>query len=130
MGRVMGTSGLVPPGFAVSEVLRDGTNVRIMIRPISAAGRCPSCGEPSRRVHSRYRRQVADLPLGGQHVRLVVLARRFRCHAVRCGQQIFTERFASDVLPPFARRTARLEAIVHHLGLALGGRPARAWRAG
>jgi hypothetical protein len=28
------------------------------------------------------------------------------------------------VLTPWARRTARLEHIVHHLGLALGGRPA------
>jgi hypothetical protein len=28
------------------------------------------------------------------------------------------------VLEPWARRTARLDQIVHHLGLALGGRPA------
>jgi hypothetical protein len=41
-----------------------------------------------------------------------------------CGRQIFVERFASDVLAPSARRTGRLDCIVHHLGLALGGRPA------
>jgi transposase len=29
-----------------------------------------------------------------------------------------------EVLPPYARRTGRLEHVVHHLGLALGGRPA------
>jgi transposase len=51
------------------------------------------------------------------------MARRFRCGAVLCGRQIFTERFADDVLAPSARRTARLESLVHHLGLALGGRP-------
>jgi transposase len=34
------------------------------------------------------------------------------------------ERFDSDVLAPWARRTSRLEYIVHHLALALGGRPA------
>ena len=28
---------------------------------------------------------------------------------------------------PFARRTTRLEGIVHHLGLALGGRPGQAF---
>ncbi|PSJ48736.1 transposase, partial [Mesorhizobium soli] len=28
------------------------------------------------------------------------------------------------VLPPYARRTGRLEHLVHHLALALGGRPA------
>ena len=32
--------------------------------------------------------------------------------------------FGDDVLAPVSRRTGRLEMIVHHLGLALGGRPA------
>jgi len=34
------------------------------------------------------------------------------------------ERFDGDVLAPSSRRTARLDHIVHHLGLAKGGRPA------
>jgi hypothetical protein len=34
------------------------------------------------------------------------------------------DRFGDDVLPTRSRRSARLECIVHHLGLALGGRPA------
>jgi transposase len=53
-----------------------------------------------------------------------VVARRFRCDAVLCRRQIFTERFGDAILAPFARRTARLDFVVHHLGLALGGRPA------
>jgi transposase len=36
---------------------------------------------------------------------------------------IFAERFGDDIVAPYARRTARLQTIVHHLGLALGGRP-------
>jgi transposase len=67
---------------------------------------------------------VTDLPLSGRSVRLLVVARRFRCDAVLCGRHIFTERFADGVLAPSARRTGRLDCIVHHLGLALGGRPA------
>jgi hypothetical protein len=55
---------------------------------------------------------------------LLVIARRFRCKAVLCGRQIFTERFAKGILAPSARGTARLDSIVHHLGLAIGGRPA------
>jgi transposase len=43
---------------------------------------------------------------------------------VLCGRRIFTERFDDGLLAPWARRTARLDHIVHHLGLALGGRPA------
>ncbi|MER8563187.1 hypothetical protein [Mesorhizobium sp. M0578] len=33
----------------------------------------------------------------------------------------------AHVLAPLSRRTGRLETIVHHLGLALGGRPAAAF---
>jgi hypothetical protein len=68
--------------------------------------------------------RVGDLPLSGRSVELLVIARRFRCDAVLCGRQIFVERFANDVLASSARRTGRLDCIVHHLGLALGGRPA------
>ena len=96
----------------------------IAVRASGSVGLCPSCGTVSRRVHSRYRRHVTDLPLSGRIVQLLVMARRFRCDAVLCGRQIFTERFAEGVLAPSARRTARLDSIVHHLGLALGGRPA------
>jgi hypothetical protein len=67
---------------------------------------------------------MTDLPLSGRIVQLPVIARHFRCDAVLCGRQIFTERFAEGILAPSARRTARLDSIVHHLGLALGGRPA------
>ncbi len=50
--------------------------------------------------------------------------RSFRCDGVLCGRRIFAERFGDEVLAPRSRRTGRLEQIVHHLGLALGGRPA------
>ena len=80
--------------------------------------------QPARRVHSRYLRQLRDLPLAGRGVRLSLLARRFRCDTASCPQQIFTERFSSEVLEPRARRTIRMELLVHQLGLALGGRPA------
>ena len=93
------------------------------VRACGSVGLAPSCGTVSQRVHSRYRRRVTDLPLSGRIVELLVIARRFRCDAVLCGRQIFTERF-EGVLAPSARRTAKLDFIVHRLGLALGGRPA------
>jgi transposase len=68
-----------------------------------------------------------DLPAHGQAVRIRVSARRFRCVLATCGQRIFTERLAATASLPFARRTARLEGIVHHLGLALGGRPGQSF---
>jgi transposase len=115
---------LVPRGFVVDDVVSDEAGALIAIRAASGASACPGCGTRSERVHSRYRRRLADLPLVGKPVQLVVLVRRFHCDAVLCSQRIFTERFDGDVLAPWARRTARLDGIVHHLGLALGGRPA------
>jgi hypothetical protein len=57
-------------------------------------------------------------------VQLVVAARRFRCDAALCGRRVFTERFVEGILALWARRTARLDYVVHQLGLALSGRPA------
>ena len=124
MQQALQRSSLVPRGFVVESAYYEGDKAVIAVRASGSVGLCPSCETVSRRVHSRYRRRVTDLPLSGRIVQLLVIARRFRCDAVLCGRQIFTERFAEGVLAPSARRTARLDSIVHHLGLALGGRPA------
>ncbi len=124
MQRVLRPSALVPPGFDVESAFCEGPSTVITVRPTSETSLCPACGASSGRVHSRYQRRLTDLPLAGRQVRLVVVARRFRCDAARCGRRIFTERFAGGALAPWARRTARLDLVVHHLGLALGGRPA------
>ena len=123
MQQALHRSSLVPRGFLVESACYEGDKAVITVRASGTDGLCPSCGTVSRRIHSRYQRRVTDLPLSGRVVELLVVARRFRCDAVRCGRQIFTERF-DEMLAPSARRTARLDSIVHHLGLALGGRPA------
>nr|WP_245512200.1 hypothetical protein [Rhizobium ruizarguesonis] len=61
----------------------------------------------SDRVHSRYLRIIADLPCAGVRVQLRLSAGRFVCEMTFC------------------RR--RLDTVVRHLGLALGGRPAAAF---
>ena len=115
------TSTLVPRGFVVDQAMNDGDGALIIVRSAAKAGACPDCGLLSDRVHSRYRRRLADLPISGRPVRLLVVASPFQCDAAMCGRRIFTERFEANVLAPWARRTARLEHIVHHFGLALGG---------
>lgn len=124
MQQALHRSSLVPRGFVVESAYHEGNKAIVVVRASGSVSLCPSCGTVSRRVHSRYRRCVTDLPLSGRIVQLLVIARRFRCDAVLCGRQIFTERFTEGVLAPSARRTGRLDSIVHHLGLALGGRPA------
>jgi len=124
MQQALHRSSLVPAGFVVESAFCNADSIVITVRPLQNIGVCPSCGTVSRRVHSHYRRRVRDLPLSGRAVEIVIIARRFRCDAVLCGRQIFTERFPKGALAPSARRTSRLDGIVHHLGLALGGRPA------
>jgi transposase len=124
MGNFLRASALVPPGFAVEEAVSEGSELLIGVRPVTKTSVCPGCGKPSERVHSRYSRSLADLPVAGRRVRLIARVRRFYCDTVLCGRRIFAERFDSDLLAPWARRTSRLEHIVHHLALALGGRPA------
>ena len=124
MQRALRPSALVPRGFDVESAFCDGATTVITIHPTSDTSLCPGCGASSGRIHSRYQRRLTDLPLAGRPVRLVVVARRFRCVTVMCGRRIFTERFDDGALAPWARRTVRLDLVVHHLGLALGGRPA------
>ena len=127
MGQQFQRASLAPDGCAVDGVTVEGARVQIRLRSLQPFGHCPDCGRRSRRIQSRYLRRPADLPLGGRRVELIVIARRFWCDAVLCGRRIFCERFEIGVLSPYGRRTGRLETIVHHLGLALGGRPAAAF---
>lgn len=115
--------GLVPQGLLMQMVAAAGATTEIVARSRQARGWCPRCGTASSKVHSRYIRRPGDLPLGGRTVRLVIQARRFVCNQAKCQQRIFAERFSGGIVLPWARRTARLEELVLHLGLALGGRP-------
>lgn len=116
----------LPAGLKADQVEIVGDTIRIHSRSTKSAAACPRCNTVSRHIHSRYQRQPADLPAHGRKVELVLMVRRFRCRALWCPAKIFAERFPPDVTWPHARRTSRLQELVRHLGLALGGRPAQA----
>jgi transposase len=117
-------SALVPVGLIVESVAQLEDSILVTARAGIQVASCPLCGSLSRRVHSRYAREVSDLPCSGRSVRLRVVMRRYRCDTQHCRRRIFAERFDETVLLVRSRRTSRLDCIVHHLGLALGGRPA------
>lgn len=81
---------------------------------------CPLCHQPSSRVHSRYVRQIADLPWHGIALRLRLRVRRFFCTNPACQRAIFTERLPG-LVAPYARKTIRLAQILEVIGLAVGG---------
>jgi transposase len=115
-------SELVPRGFVVECATRDGDGFVIAVRGAATVCRCPMCGGVCSRVHSQYRRRLRDLPAAGARIRLILRTRRFFCDAQACGRRIFAERF--ETIEPRARRTSRLDDVVHCLAIALGGRPA------
>lgn len=114
---------LVPKGLALERVIAGNATSKFVVLARGRTSRCPDCGACTSTVHSRYSRRLADLPLGGRAVRLIVTARRFRCSAPHCERRIFTERFDDGAVARWARRTARLDLLVVHLGLARRGRP-------
>ena len=61
----------------------DGAVV-IAAHPRARGSRCRRCGQVSTRVHSRYRRQLADLPVAGRPVEVWLTVRRCFCDHVDC----------------------------------------------
>ena len=101
-------------------VSAEGETVVLVATATGTTACCPVCGHATSRVHSRYRRTVADLPWQGLAVRLDLQVRRWFCPTPTCARQIFAERLPT-VVAPYARRTARLASVVEALALALGG---------
>jgi transposase len=112
----------VPIGVRLEawNVDRARAEIALTLTSQRGASRCPLCAVPARRVHSRYRRTLADLPWGSYAVRLRLGVRKLFCGNARCTRRIFTERLPG-VVAPWARKTARLAARLTALGLALGG---------
>lgn len=53
---------------------------------------CPYCGKESKRIHSRYQREIQDLPIQGKKIVLLVSTRKFFCDNDMCCKRTFSER--------------------------------------
>jgi transposase len=114
---------LVPQGLVVDHHEIGTARIVIHAHGASATSVCPTCGLASSSLHSHYERSLGDFPAHGRRLGIRLAARRFRCRNAACERQVFTERFAPDLIQAHARRTSRLEVVLHAIGLALGGRP-------
>jgi transposase len=94
--------------------------ITLVIQTTGPDAVCPTCGQRSSRVHSRYHRHLADLPWHGLPVRLQLSCRKFFCDRPDCSRRIFTERLPG-IVRPSARRTERLDQALLLIGYALGG---------
>jgi len=105
----------------VTDVVTTDGRVRIEATPAGCEATCPGCGAPSRRVHSRYQRYLADPGLGGRPTTLCLTVRRFFCDVAACARKTFAEQVAG-VTDRYARLSNAVRRLLEAVGLALGGR--------
>ena len=111
---------LGPEGLELERLVLERRRVTFFVGTTGIGAKCPMCGRPSGRVHSRYTRTVADLPWHGIPVTLRIRLRRFFCDDPSCARAIFAERLPE--IADYARKTDRLREALSLIGFALGGR--------
>lgn len=87
-----------------------------ILRSIYKSCSCPSCGNASSRVHSRYTRFVQDLAIQETSIHLQLQVKKFFCDNPTCSTRIFTERFAW--LQSYQRKTNRLQDLLRKIVLS------------
>jgi transposase len=110
-------------GVHVEGIERAAGRVVITAAAVEREGCCPGCGTSSARVHSRYRRRVADAPIGGTPVAITLGVRRLFCDAPGCPKRTFAEQIPG-LTCRYARRSVGLGRMLAAVGLALAGRAA------
>lgn len=81
----------------------------------SESAKCKYCGKESFKVHSKYKREIADLPIMQYKVKLIIYVKKYTCVNPECGHKRFAEPL------PFAgeqsKRTERLDEYIREIGL-------------
>jgi transposase len=109
--------GIVIEGVEVTEGV-----VRVHACTGGESGACPGCGVVSWRVHGRYGRRLADLPVGGRPVQVVVSVHRFACTNPQCPRRTFVEQ-VEGLTRRYRRRSVGLAHMLADVALFVGGRP-------
>lgn len=107
--------------LTVGDVIAGADVVTINAVVTGPTSCCPRCEIRSARVHSRYRRRLADAAIAGRLVVLQLTVRRFFCDNTSCLARTFAEQIP-DLTVKWARRTTKLTSMLAMIGLALAGR--------
>ena len=77
--------------------------------------KCRYCGKESYKIHSKYSREIMDLPIAEYKVKLKIEAKKYICENTECSHKRFAE------VLPFAqersKRTRRLDDYIREIGL-------------
>jgi transposase len=95
-------------------------SLMISARTSQVSSKCPLCNKRSGRIHSKYFRALADLPISGSIVKIKFVSRKYFCDNKICSRKIFTERFSEEIVP-YSRRMTRSIELTSKMALELGG---------
>lgn len=87
----------------------------------ASSATCLSSGSATKRVHGRYWRELADVPVAGTAVRIWLRVRRFVCGNAGCAVRTFAEQ-VDGLTRRRLRSTHGLRKTFTRIGLALAGR--------
>src|SRR6266496_3523928 len=110
----------LPAGLELAEIAETSDLLTVHVVATSPMKACPLCSEFATHVRSYYTRLVADLPIAGRRVQLLLHVRKFRCDTVACPRKVFAERLGT-FLQAWARKTTRLRQAIEAIGLATCG---------
>ncbi|MCW3094865.1 MAG: family transposase [Chthonomonadaceae bacterium] len=118
----MATPTLLPlyDGLHIDAIAQETAAIVLRLSTTAPYARCPECGTHSLRVHSHYRRTLADMPWNKVSVRIHLHTRKFFCEQALCKRTVFTEP-VPELAARYARKTVRLQEAFYLIGYALGG---------
>ena len=92
-----------------------GNEIHIRVTSRRNVLNCPYWGKKSRKVHSKYRRMIRDMPISGKKVYMEIVNRKMFCTNVKCTKKTFSERY--DFVGSKEKKSKRLEKEIISIGL-------------
>ncbi len=109
-----------PEAIRILSFVSNRDSITILAQSSKLFGICPVCQSVSSSLHSRYVRQITDLPWHGVSIRIQLRTRKFRCRNELCQRKVFCERLPK-VVESYGRKTVRLQELFGVLAFVLGG---------
>jgi transposase len=84
--------------------------VTISLKSVVKSAVCPYCGQESASKHATKRREIADTPLRGKPVKLVITAYQWNCENAECHRKVFND--GAFMAEKFRGRTIELDQLI------------------
>ena len=83
---------LLDPNYELVQYRIKNKMIIFTIQSIRSELECPFCGCKTKQVHSRYQREIQDLPIQDRQVILLVNTRKMFCNNPNCSHKTFSEK--------------------------------------